>query len=352
MTQSLFNQPTVLIRGDDEWTQNRHEIHSKLIDFCQRNNLDCLFKIDQPRIQASKKSRMVYVQITDLIPSLDLWQQYNQQCQSLGKIIAVITDNVVPWGDLSCVKFFSYTQLMALTRIFDDVLPEQHQPTKLYNCLVQRTESVRLSWFYFLHHLNLLDQGLVSYQFKSLTNYSGNLVGQQLLDFIHNQYEMYNLPHFHQAYLSLRDQVPYKNFEESPTQWDEAPLLLQSKYSIILETYATNDVDKDHAWCYTEKTLRKLQFPNIVLLFVQKHGVQQLKKLGFEFGDHLDALDPLDWQQRQQEILKIVVDNCLDYDYKTLYNQSLHNRSLLKSWRAQYQKNNFFDDFYDWITQH
>jgi hypothetical protein len=348
MTNSLFNQPTILNRGDAEWTQTRHQLHKKLSNFCQLNNLNCTFILSEDLIQTSPNQKIVFIQITDLIPSLDVWQTYNQQCQQSGKQISVITDNIVPWQDLTCIKFFSYPQLMALTFVFDDVLPDHNTPVKLYNCLVQRTESVRLSWFYFLHHLNLLDQGLVSYQFKSQTNYSDTLIGKDLLDFIHNKYELYNLPHFHDAYLNLRDQIPYKNFEEPPDQWDESLLLLQSKYSIVLESYAADDVTDDYAWCFTEKTLRKIQFPNIPLLFVQKNGIHQLQQLGLEFGDHLNLLDRLDWQQRQQEILKIVVNNSIDYNYKDLYNQSLHNRDVLLQWKKQYQKENFFDNFYDW----
>jgi hypothetical protein len=217
-------------------------------------------------------------------------------------------------------------------------------PTKLYNCFIQRVCPTRQSWFYFLHHYDLLDKGYVSVLMKQLSSYS-NLTGQELFDFIHHKYQLNQLPHFEKSYQELRSKVPYRNFTETNNL---LPLILDSKFSLVLETYALED-DTNH-WCFTEKSLRSLQFPTISLLFLQKYGISKLRELGFEFDSIIDSIDALPWQQRQQQLLQFLINNSVDFDSKTLYNQSQHNRQLLKSWKTTYNNVNFFDNFFEKAT--
>ena len=123
---------------------------------------------------------------------------------------------------------------------------------------------------------------------------------------------------------------------------------MDSKYSLILETYALED--DTNRWCFTEKSLRSIQFPTVSLLFLQKHGISKLREFGFEFDSSIDKIDSLPWQQRQQQLLQILIENCVDFDSKTLYNQSQHNRQLLKSWKNAYSNVNFFDNFFEKAT--
>lgn len=76
----------------------------------------------------------------------------------------------------------------------------------------------------------------------------------------------------------------------------------------------------------------------------------KLRAFGFEFESALDKIDDLPWQQRQQQLLQILVKDSIDFDSKTLYNQSQHNRQLLKSWKTAYNNANFFDNFFEKAT--
>ena len=154
------------------------------------------------------------------------------------------------------------------------------------------------------------------------------------------------LPDFEKAYQELLLSVPFRNFDEAENL---LPLIIDSKYSLILETCAT---DETGPWAFTEKSLRALQYPTIPLLFGARKSIHVLKLLGFNFAIDLDYMDDLPWQQRQQKLLKILVDDGIDFNYQDLYNQSMHNRELLQLWKTEYQRDNFFDEFYTKVLEH
>jgi hypothetical protein len=179
---------------------------------------------------------------------------------------------------------------------------------------------------------------------KQLTNYS-ELTGIELFDYIHFHYQLNELSHFEQAYQNTRAQIPFQNFEEINNL---LPYILDSKYSVVLETYAIDD-DRDQ-WCFTEKSLRAIQFPTIPLLFTQRGGIAVLKSLGLEINSVTDQLDHLNWQERQQHLLNILVNDSVDFDAETLYNQSQHNRHLLRAWKTEYSRPDFFDELFNKAT--
>jgi hypothetical protein len=203
---------------------------------------------------------------------------------------------------------------------------------------MQRCESVRQSWFYFLWLENLLDSGYVSYLLYQLSNYS-NLTGEDLFEFIHYTDGLDSDHNFQQAYNALRSRVPYRNFSEN---FNLTTYISDSKYSLILETYAVED-DRMQ-WCFTEKLLRSLQFGAINLIFAQKHTVKILKELGLEVDPVNEQFDSLDWTSRQRKILEILASDELVIDSKIKYNQSMHNRLLLAQWKKNYQRFDFFDN--------
>jgi hypothetical protein len=280
----------------------------------------------------------------DLISDYNYWKKINQICAESGKVLFVITDNILKFDDLEFVNFFSCPELLGVTASYDVPANNIH-PTKLYNCFIQRVDSVRQSWFYFLYHHNLLDQGYVSLLLKQLTIYS-SLTGKELFDYIHQQHALYQLPHFEQAYQSLKNQVPYRNFVE---EYNLLPLIQDSKYSLVLETFAVDD-DRNQ-WCFTEKLLRALQSTNFVLPFCQKGGIAVLKSLGFQFNLDLYHLDQLSWHERQQQLLNFLINDPIDYDADMLYNTSLHNQQLLKSWKVRYQQPDFFDSIFNKVIE-
>jgi hypothetical protein len=338
-----FNQEEINSSDQFDWRNERHVLHARVQKFCQSNNILFSYQVSPELIQNSKQSVIVFMRLFDLIPNYDFWKTINQTCQQHEKILLVVTDNILNFDNLSCVKFFSYPKLLGVTASYYDN-PIINTPTKLYNCFIQRVDSVRQSWFYFLYHYNLLDQGYVSLLMKQLTDYS-KLTGIELFDYTHSHYQLDALPHFEQAYQSTRAQIPFQNFEEKNNL---LPYILDSKYSLVLETYAIED-DRNQ-WCFTEKSLRALQFPSIPLLFVQRGGISILKSLGLEIINDIVQVDQLNWQNRQQQLLKILIDDAVDIDSNMLYNQCQHNRWLLQSWKTDYKNLKFFDNFYNEAT--
>jgi hypothetical protein len=93
--------------------------------------------------------------------------------------------------------------------------------------------------------------------------------------------------------------------------------------------------------------LRAIQFPTIPLLFTQRGGIGVLKSLGLQINSDADQFDHLNWQERQQHLLEILVNDSIDFDIELLYNQSQHNRHLLRSWKTEYSRLDFFDGFFN-----
>ena len=338
----MSNQPEINSFDQYHWRNERRIISSRIQDFCQSN--DVAFISGDTTLENSGKEKNVFLKLFDLIPDYTYWQQVNQTCKQSGKTIFVITDNILNFKNLEFVRFFSYPELLGVTASYDT--PAHNlQPSKLYNCFIQRVDSVRQSWFYFLHHYGLLDQGYVSLLLFQLTDYS-LLTGKELFDHIHQKYALDQLPHFEKAYQNLKNQVPYRNFPENNNL---LPLIQDSKYSLVLETCAVDD-DKNQ-WCFTEKLLRALQFPNLVLPFCQKGSIAILKSLGFEFNLNLDQLDQLSWQERQKYLLDFLINDSVEFNPEILYNTSLHNQQLLKSWKIKYQQPDFFNNLFNEIIK-
>ena len=339
-----YNQLEIDSFDQHSWRNERIALYSRVEQFCLANNILFTHRITPDVIQSSQQNIILFMILFDLTLNYDQWKAVNDRCQQQGKIALVVTDNILHFNDLPCVKFFSYPKLLGMTASYDSNLTHPTTPGKLYNCFIQRVDSVRQTWFYFLHQNNLLDQGYVSLLLKQVASYSA-LTGKDLYDYIHKQYQLNNLPHFEEAYQKTKDLVPYRNFEENNNL---LPYILDSKYSVVLETYATDD-DRNQ-WCFTEKSLRAIQFPTIPLLFVQRGGIGILKSLGFEINHSMDWLDTRPWPERQQQLLKILIEDSVDLDPNTVYNQCLHNQELLASWKKEYQDPNFFNDLYTKAT--
>ena len=328
------------------WRNERQRLYTRILTFCQTNNIGFCSDSFDNAIESSTYNKIVCVCLFDLIPDMDYWHSVNTLCSQSGKICFVLTDNLIEFNDFEFIKFVSYPKLLGITASYKNINFDPVPPTKLYNCFIQRVDSTRQSWFYFLHTHDLIDRGYVSLLMNQLSSYS-TLVGKELFDYIHYTYQLNQLPHFEAAYQSRKDQIPFRNFEEKNNL---LPLIADSKYSLVLETYAVED--DGSRYCFTEKSLRAIQVPTIPLLFVQKHGVQKLKTLGFEIGNHMDQLDGQSWHQRQQYLLDLLINNTIDINWNQLYNQSKHNQDLLESWKVDYQHPAFFDNFYNKVLEH
>jgi hypothetical protein len=157
---------------------------------------------------------------------------------------------------------------------------------------------------------------------------------------------MDKLPIFQQAYTALRPKVPFRNFEEI---FDLTPYINDSKYSLVLETYATSPVSD--AWFVGEKAIRALCFPTVPLLFMQSKAVQKLKTLGLEIPYH-EQIDHMPWTDRQQKLLEILEQDSIDFDQKILYHICMHNRSVCATLQTHFHHPKFFDEFFTQVLAH
>lgn len=337
----FVNQEEVDSNDQHIWRKYRRHLYRTIFKRTEQNNFEFV-EHNQIDITQKKSDILVSAYIYDLINSRDWFDRLNDKLQACSKKLYFFTDNVV--GEsyrFSNIEIFSIPEILGITANFSFIEFPTASPGKLYNCFIQRADSVRQSWFYFLFEKNLLNKGYVSYLLKQLDVYS-KLTDKDLFTWIHNNFEMGSLPHFQNAFSNLINQVPYRNFVE---QNNLIPLILDSKYSLNLETYANRDQD---CWCFTEKSLRSLQLPTIDLMFLQTGGYTILKNLGFELLDHSE-FDNLPWQERQQKILEILTNDTVEYNYNLLKEQAYHNQDLMLQWKKQIFTDKFFDKYFDQI---
>jgi hypothetical protein len=326
-----------------EWREHRNNFENTIKLWCLQNNVD--FFGTYNTIRFSKKEKIVKLTVFELMAGSKELYELDKLCVQENKQIFYITDNLVDDSNLhlQSIKILSVTELFGMVSQFDIQL--MSNPSKLYNCFIQRVDQVRQSWFYFLQHHDLLDKGYVSFLLYQIQSYS-ELEGLELYDFIHKKYMMEKLPHFQQAYLDLRHNVPYRNFEENA---DLSVYLKDSKYCITLETYATEDLHI--ASCYTEKVQRALQFPSINLFFAQQNSLSKLKQIGFEIEDFMLEIDKHPWIQRQQMILDILVNDSIEFSPKELYNRAMHNKNLNKKYKDEFSKGKFYNKIFDKVLE-
>ena len=321
-------------------------IAKRIISWATKNNIITVTAQSNllSQLKNSKNDKFLCVFLVDLMPNFDYWKTISDVCITDGKIVSVITDTIFKdHVSFPGIDFYSFPKLLGATKNYSDYPLEPQTHERLYNSLVLRVESVRQSWFYFLHQHRLLDQGFVSFQFKQLPTYK-NLSGYELLEWIHYNHGLDTLPHFHRAFVELQHQVPYCNFDTQSVEH----VIEHSKYSLALETYATDD-DID-MWIVYEKTLTPLQFATVPLLFCQKGAVLQCVKLGLEIPEFMMSIDQLSWQERQQSLLNILVNDTVEFSWQESKDRALYNRNLLLNWRQECHSDTFFDSAFDSIA--
>jgi hypothetical protein len=342
MENPLLNQ--LEIDSDDQhvWRSERKNLISRLQNLCVSNSI----KFSTGTINTGARgSKGVHFWPGDLIPDLEHWTKLNQKYRQQGFTLFVLTDNFIEIDDLECIKFHSDPTLHSIFCSFNGDCIVNKNPSKLYNCFMQRIESVRQSWFYFLYLRNLLDKGYVSFLLKQLTSYS-NLTGAELFDYIHFTFKLDAVPGFSEAYQQLRPQVPYRNFVENKN----LPFYIQdSKYSLVLETYATDPATD--RWSVNEKAIRALCFSGIPLLFLQARAVEKLKSIGFQIDYH-DQIDTLPWVDKQRALLDIIENDAIDFNCKYNYNKAMYNRSIGLAAKQKFQNINYFDEFITKVLEH
>lgn len=318
------------------WQNFQSNFEKKIEAWCQKNNMD--FFGTYQSLQMPKSEKSIKSMIAELSVDLDFLLELDFQLKNTGKRLFYLTDNLIDANQinqLTNITIIPIPELLGMKDIVDSI--EKSSPSKLFNCFIQRVESIRQSWFYFLKHYDLLDKGYVSFLLFQYEFYSDK-TGLELFDWIHTHYELNKLPHFEQAYRELRPYVPFSNLKDS-TYLDVN--IKDSKYSLILETYA---IDDNHwAACITEKTIRSLQIPSINLIFSQQYSLSKLANLGFKIDPVMLEIDQLSSIERQQKILEILVNDSIAFDADLLYNNALHNRNLLASYKKRLAEDGFLD---------
>jgi len=311
-------------------------LRKKLWLFCKKNNVKFIgnyrrFAIEKEIQSDSDTKSIILFQIHDaLFGSRSHWESINQQLFARDKKLLVCTDSFVDMANFSNITFLTHPALVGLKHFHVDPdcyngLSQNHSPGKLFNCFIHRADATRQSWFYFLYNAKLLDRGYVSFLLYNHEN--KNQPEIELFDQLHSLHGMNQLPHFEDAYQNLRSQVPYRNFKENLALWDK---ICDSKYSLVLDTYATNDND---ASCYfSEKVARALMLPSLDLLFVEKNIPRHFESWGIVTNTSTLNLDHLSWQQRQTRLLEVLVQDSWEYNFTSLLEIARHNHSVLKNY--------------------
>jgi len=316
-------------------------VENTLQQKCLQAGIGFLKRSDnQISASTNKEKYLLQISTRDLVLDADYYKNFNQQLQKVEKQLLVCTDNIVEYESFSNIKFLCHKALIGIKHLHVNTdcykLLTDHSPTKLFNCFIHRTDSVRQSWLYFLHHYDLLDQGYVSYLLFQLKDYS-KLTGVDLYDYVHHNFQLDELEHFCRAYQALRDKVPYQNFKENSILSDK---ILDSKYSLVLDTYAI--CDDYNSWFFSEKVARALMLPTCPLLFLQKGTLTKLSNLGLVIAKSNLDIDQLHWQVRQKNLLEILSNDTQEYNFTELKNTALYNHNLLKTFYQTVEQ--FYDE--------
>lgn len=301
----------------------------KLKCSCDQANVGLLDLENYENIACVEKKFWICIFARDLLVDLFTLDRINQFLVKHDKQLLICTDNIFTDNNFSNIKFFTHKTLIGINYLHVDLnrfaLSTHHSVSKLYNCFINRGESTRQSWLYFLHYHNLLDKGYVSYNCYQTAEYS-HLQGVELFDYIHYNYGLDKVRHFDQAYHALRPLIPFQNFTENHMLEDK---IMDSKYSLVLDTYAV----EDHSgfWFFSEKIWRALMLPNCHLLFAQKGALTQFANLGFEISKSNLEYDNLDWIPRQRQICQLLIDDADEYNFDFLKERALHNYHVLKN---------------------
>lgn len=335
----MSNQSHVLVSELNLERQRWQIVLPILKEFAQQNQIGFLHK--KFGVDTVQFDKILITVLFDLI-NLEQVMSAADTCSRLGKKLYVITDSWVDHEKFQHPNLivFSMPELLSLTALTDNV-PPVGKPSKLYNAFIHRTESVRQSWFYFLYLRNLFDKGYISYKLYQINT---TLTGRELFDKIHVDY-LSAVPHFNQAYEVLKELIPYSNFVDRE---DLSELILDTKYSLVLDTYATED--DVGSYYISEKVTRALQYPTVSLPFLQRGTLQKLSNSGLYINPTMLTFDQLDWRERQQQILNILENDLINISDQDLYRQAQHNRSVFSSWLTRCLTQDFFSQVFDTIV--
>ena len=92
------------------WKYRRQTILESLFDFCKTHQLPIIINQSIEHIPSSS-TKIIYLQIGDLIEDYESWKQFNEICIKKQKIIYLVSDNFYNFQNLSNIYFFALPEL-------------------------------------------------------------------------------------------------------------------------------------------------------------------------------------------------------------------------------------------------
>ena len=236
----------------------------------------------------------------------------------------------------------SFSNVESILRVKDSFYGVYYNPYPIYyttssknfNCFINRMDVFRQSWLYQLVRRGLFEQGYISFN-MDITRMPDNKELTQIQAF-ERQFQKY-CSIFAQEHSTVKDLVPYKNFNDDGNLTD---VILDSKFSIVLETY----FDNNHIITYSEKIFRCLQLPRPWVLFSHQHAVAHLRKMGFDLLDDIvdhsqyDIIESeIERQVKLLDIIETLVHSNLDNFQQRLIAAAQHNQLLLKQFSENWE---------------
>jgi len=201
---------------------------------------------------------------------------------------------------------------------------DDHCDERLFSCLMRIADTVRQSWLYELHSLDLLTDGFVSYLSinPSWTDPNDHVSG---FDLIHQQWNMGEIERHQAAWQNLRLNLPYQNFSEEN---DFDSCYDRCKYSIVLST--ENEYQGAH-W-FNEKEAWSLQSASVVIPSLDPRTIGFLQEIGLQLILDQKSYIGLPWWQRQEQVLDIIKNDKIQVDLDLRKQIREHNRGKFLQW--------------------
>ena len=203
------------------------------------------------------------------------------------------------------------------------------QPTKAYNCFINRVDPIRQSWFYLLSRQGIFNQGYISFnlfQTAKAQEMHGYTTAQEIYEVNFNKC----LHNFEVEHLALKSLIPYKNFNP---EIQISEVIMDTKFSLVLETGYTSN---GGVITFSEKIFRCLKLPRPWIAYTMPGAIAYLKQLGFDVVDDLvdHSYDNIEHDiERQTAVLNLAVEMCnfnlSDKNLQRLKEAVKHNCKLL-----------------------
>lgn len=230
----------------------------------------------------------------------------------------LVTDNIVQLDHIPL-----YPEYWGTYRYDSEYI--SREPTRLFNCFMNRVCTTRQSWFYQFVRRNLLMYGNVSFLLDSRTL----PIGKELYEANFRGYEIFEAEHN-----LMRDRVPFVNFSGDLDQ-----AVIDSQFSVVIETY----FDWPGTIAFSEKVFRALQLPRPLMLYSMPGSIKTLREYGFElFDDIVDHAYDNEPDQIKRQVM--ILDQLCNWRDKPFTSQNLldfeqrikHNRNLLQELRHRW----------------